>query len=85
MPGKGDILDKGEMLSWVLFDIVKQFNHDAGDMEFPDHPDKLEQCQREAFERICSDLVERGIFIDPNSSESGLYLAYKETKAKYVG
>jgi len=73
------------MLFWILFDIVKQFNHDAGDMEFPDHPDKLEQWQREGFERICSDLVERGIFIDPDSSESGLYIAYKEAKGKYVG
>ena len=72
------------MLFWVLFDIMKQFFHDVADIEFPDHPDKMGQSHREGFERICSDLVERGIFDNPDSNENGLYLAYKEAKAKYM-
>jgi len=64
-----------DMLFLIMFDVLKQYNQNEG-LEFPDHPDKLEEWQEDAFKTICVDLVERGIFQDINQT-------YDELKQKY--
>jgi hypothetical protein len=75
-----------DFLFAVLFDVTKQMQLEfgcEGERKLPDSLDQLTDEQKIPIMRICELLVERGIFWDFGTAESGLRKAYNEAIAKY--